>query len=39
VPGSIKALSGVYGDIKQNGLEADLVELVYQRVSQINNCP
>lgn len=37
-PAGVKALGGVYGYIMQSGLAADLVELVYLRVSQINNC-
>ena len=37
-PNGVKALGGVYGYVMQSGLPADLVELVYLRVSQINNC-
>lgn len=37
-PNGVKALGGVYGYVMQNGLPADLVELVYLRISQINNC-
>ncbi len=37
-PNATKALGGVYGYIMQCGLPAELVELVYLRVSQINNC-
>jgi AhpD family alkylhydroperoxidase len=37
-PAGIKALGGVYGYIMQCGLPAVLVDLVYLRVSQINNC-
>src|ERR1700720_1890720 len=37
-PNGVKALGGVYGYIMQSGLPAELVELVYLRVSQINNC-
>lgn len=37
-PGGVKALGSVYGYIMQSGLPAELVELVYLRVSQINNC-
>lgn len=37
-PGGVKALGTVYGYITQSGLPADLVELVYLRISQINNC-
>jgi AhpD family alkylhydroperoxidase len=32
------ALGGVYGYVLQSGLPAELVDLVYLRVSQINNC-
>ena len=37
-PGAVKALGGVYGYVLQSGLPNDLVELVYLRISQINNC-
>ena len=37
-PNGTKALGGVYGYVVQSGLPAELVELVYLRVSQINNC-
>jgi AhpD family alkylhydroperoxidase len=37
-PAGIKALGSVYGYIMQSGLPAALVDLVYLRVSQINNC-
>ena len=37
-PAGTKALGGVYGYVMQSGLLAALVELVYLRVSQINNC-
>jgi AhpD family alkylhydroperoxidase len=37
-PGGVKALGGVYGYIMRCGLPAMLVDLVYLRVSQINNC-
>lgn len=37
-PGAVKALGSVYGYVSQSGLPSDLVELVYLRVSQINNC-
>jgi AhpD family alkylhydroperoxidase len=37
-PAGIKALSGVYGYVLQSNLPATLVNLVYLRVSQINNC-
>ncbi|WP_175729145.1 carboxymuconolactone decarboxylase family protein [Burkholderia ambifaria] len=37
-PAGVKALSGVYGYVMQSGLSPVLVDLVYLRVSQINNC-
>jgi AhpD family alkylhydroperoxidase len=37
-PNGVKALGGVYGYVMQSGLAAELVDLVYLRVSQINNC-
>jgi AhpD family alkylhydroperoxidase len=37
-PAGVKALGGVYGYIMQSGLSSALVELVYLRISQINNC-
>jgi AhpD family alkylhydroperoxidase len=37
-PNGVKALGGVYGYVMQSGLPAVLVDLVYLRVSQINNC-
>ncbi|QWW70012.1 carboxymuconolactone decarboxylase family protein [Rhizobium sp. WYJ-E13] len=37
-PNGAKALGGVYGYVLQSGLPAELVDLVYLRVSQINNC-
>ena len=37
-PNGVKALGGVYGYVMQSGLLAELVDLVYLRVSQINNC-
>jgi AhpD family alkylhydroperoxidase len=37
-PAGAKALGGVYGYVMQSGLPNVLVELVYLRVSQINNC-
>ncbi|AOK32153.1 MULTISPECIES: carboxymuconolactone decarboxylase family protein [Burkholderia] len=37
-PAGAKALGGVYGYVMQSGLSPVLVELVYLRVSQINNC-
>jgi hypothetical protein len=36
-PNGVKALGGVYGYVMQSGLPAELVDLVYLRVSQINN--
>src|SRR6478672_8215735 len=37
-PTGVKALGGVYGYIMQSSLPPALVELVYLRISQINNC-
>ncbi|MDI3564799.1 carboxymuconolactone decarboxylase family protein [Bradyrhizobium sp. Arg816] len=37
-PAGVKALGGVYGYIMQSNLPVALVNLVYLRVSQINNC-
>ncbi|KQU90743.1 alkylhydroperoxidase [Ensifer sp. Root31] len=37
-PAGAKALGGVYGYVMQSGLPSVLLELVYLRVSQINNC-
>jgi AhpD family alkylhydroperoxidase len=37
-PAGVKALGGVYGYILQSGLSAQLVNLVYLRVSEINGC-
>ena len=37
-PNGVKALGSVYGYVVQSGLSAELVDLVYLRVSQINNC-
>jgi AhpD family alkylhydroperoxidase len=37
-PNGVKALGGVYGYVMQSGLPAELIDLVYLRVSQINNC-
>ena len=37
-PNGAKALGGVYGYVMQSGLSAVLVDLVYLRISQINNC-
>src|SRR5262245_54980249 len=37
-PAAAKALGGVYGYVLQSGLSPTLAELVYLRVSQINNC-
>lgn len=38
VPGASAALGGVYGYVMKSSLPSELVELVYLRVSQINNC-
>lgn len=37
-PAGVKALGGVYSYIMQSSLPPVLVDLVYLRVSQINNC-
>ncbi|PSH70247.1 alkylhydroperoxidase [Phyllobacterium brassicacearum] len=37
-PAGAKALGGVYGYVMQSGLSPVLLDLVYLRVSQINNC-
>jgi len=37
-PEGVKALGMVYGYVVASGLALDLVELVYLRISQINNC-
>ena len=37
-PAGVKALGGVYGYVMQSSLDPALVELVYLRISQINNC-
>ena len=37
-PAGIKALGGVYGYVAQSNLPPALVDLVYLRVSQVNNC-
>ncbi|MBV6885456.1 carboxymuconolactone decarboxylase family protein [Xanthomonas euvesicatoria] len=37
-PAGAKALGSVYSYVMQSGLPATLVDLVYLRVSQINNC-
>jgi AhpD family alkylhydroperoxidase len=37
-PAGAKAFGGVYGYVMQSSLPAVLVDLVYFRVSQINNC-
>ena len=37
-PAGIKALGGVYGYVAQSSLHPALVDLVYLRISQINNC-
>lgn len=36
-PAGVKALGGVYSYVMQSGLPTELVELVYLRISQINN--
>lgn len=37
-PAGVKSLGSVYGYVAQCGLPATLIELVYLRISQINNC-
>lgn len=37
-PAGAKALGSVYGYVMQSGLPGVLVDLVYLRISQINNC-
>lgn len=37
-PAGTKALGAVYGYVRQSGLPARLVDLVFLRVSQINGC-
>jgi AhpD family alkylhydroperoxidase len=37
-PAGVKALGGVYGYVLQSKIPPVLVDLVYLRVSQINNC-
>jgi len=37
-PAGVKALGGLYGYVMQSDLSPVLVDLVYLRVSQINNC-
>jgi len=37
-PNGAKALGAAYGYVMQSGLPVELVDLVYLRVSQINNC-
>lgn len=37
-PAGVKALGGVYSYVAQSSLSPVLVDLVYLRVSQINNC-
>src|SRR5262245_26629861 len=37
-PAGVKALGSVYGYVLQSGLPPELVNLVYLRISQINNC-
>ena len=38
IPAGMKALGGVYSYMLQSGLPKRLLELVYLRISQINNC-
>src|SRR3954464_12680025 len=37
-PAGVKALGGVYGYVMQSGLPPAVTDLVFLRVSQINNC-
>ncbi|HSW18656.1 MAG TPA: carboxymuconolactone decarboxylase family protein [Ramlibacter sp.] len=37
-PTGVKALAALYGYVMQSGLPAILIDLVYLRISQINNC-
>jgi AhpD family alkylhydroperoxidase len=37
-PAGVKALGGVYGYVLQSKLPAALINLVFLRISQINNC-
>ena len=37
-PAGMKAMGGVYGYVSQTSLPPALVDLVYLRISQINNC-
>jgi AhpD family alkylhydroperoxidase len=37
-PAGMKAMGGVYGYVSQTGLPPRLVDLVYLRISQVNNC-
>jgi AhpD family alkylhydroperoxidase len=37
-PAGVKALGATYGYVRQSGLPARLIDLVYLRVSQINGC-
>jgi AhpD family alkylhydroperoxidase len=37
-PAGVKALGGVYGYVMQSSLSPVLADLVYLRISQINNC-
>src|SRR3954464_12532921 len=37
-PAGVKALGGVYGYVMQSGLPPALIDLVFLRVSQMNNC-
>ena len=37
-PAGVKALGGVYGHVMQSNLSPALIDLIYLRISQINNC-
>ncbi len=37
-PGGLQAMLGLSAYVRETGLEADLIELVYLRASQINGC-
>jgi AhpD family alkylhydroperoxidase len=37
-PAGVKAIGGVYGYVMQSNLDPVLVDFVYLRISQINNC-
>jgi AhpD family alkylhydroperoxidase len=38
IPDAMKALGGVHQYVSKSGLSAELIDLVYLRVSQINGC-